>query len=243
VCDFHSVIVTGNGRILHLASNSHSDIARHNGLESGIDAKWWECEWNGRGSMPLNLVQNRRDGQAEPTKVAERAAESHYKKLALIVAGDLDPATTFPFDQPEYSDVRAIYAEATAVRQAEPMAAQIESLDTAAQIAILRAIAENLSLDMADVAAEEIQAAEESAEERGSESSYESGYEAGVNAASEEMYSYEYMQEEIESAVKKAVEEATEEAQAESYEEGYRDCQQGKAPAYAFLNGLPSFLI
>src|SRR5262245_2966874 len=97
MCHFHSVIVTADGRILHRPSNSHSGIAAHFGLENELDATWWECEWNGRGEMPAQLIQTR-GKTSVPTQAAYRAAEAHYRKLAEIVRGDSDPMFCEPFD-------------------------------------------------------------------------------------------------------------------------------------------------
>jgi len=245
MCDFHSVIVTGDGRILHNESNSHSNIACSNNLPSGLDAKWWECEWDGKGEMPVCLVQTRGKDSA-PTGVAERAAESHYKKLALIVAGELDPADVLPFNLPEYADVRRVYTEIMAEKQIETVYAPIETLMTetlsdlpdSVVVKIFRTLAESLSIEISEIAAEEIEAAEESGNESAYDSGYEAGQQSGYESASEDMYTQDYMDEQI----KEAVEEAAQEAHEASYAEGFAAAIKGAKPAVEFINDLPVFL-
>lgn len=117
MCTFHSVIVSRDGRIYHNPTNSHSSIAGEFGLENLPDQpqQYWECEWDGTGEMPANLVQQRNtsgpigngysDRRGEAPDVAWRAAERHYMKLAAVICGEL-PVETAPFDQPEFIDVR-----------------------------------------------------------------------------------------------------------------------------------------
>ena len=254
MCDFHSVIVTGDGRILHHPSNSHSTTASFFALDTGLDAAWWECEWNGIGDMsvgPYGIVQLR-GKSVSPTSLAVREATRHYEKLAKIMAGEADPLTTAPFDQPEYCDVReklqaleAERAKQVAISEAEALgenlATSFDDMTVEAQILAIRALAETLSIDMTDIAAEEISEAEESAEERGSESSYESGREDGYEAASEELYTQEYMDEQIGEAVEKATDEDSECYQ-KAFEAGFLACKTGATPAVQYINGLPSFL-
>lgn len=243
MCDFHSVIVTGDGRILHNASNSHSNIAHANDLDMGLDAKWWECEWNGEGDFPSTLIQTRGKNSV-PTSLAHRVAESHYRKLALIVAGELDPHITSPFNLDEYVDVRNRYNNALAEQRAVSIADQFEELSHGAQIAFVRALTSEFGLDMEEVASDEIEVARQDGYEEGQEAGSDSSYQAGYESASEELYSYEYMQEEIENAVEKAKEEwEAENAYDEGYEAGYMDCKRGKAPACDFVGGMPSFLL
>jgi hypothetical protein len=243
MCDFHSVIVTGDGRILHSPCNSHSSIARANSLDFGLDAKWWECEWNGRGEMPVNIVQQR-GKETAPTQAAYRAAESHYRKLAAIVAGDSDPSTVFPFCQLEYSDVREMYAKAAALKKVEPIAELFEGLDDQTAQAVIRELVETLSLDMTEIAAEEIETAIENDDTR-----YDAGYEAGMESACEDMYSWESVQEHVDEAVDKAKDElkdelagSDDEARIEGYKAGFLAATSGATPAPEFINGLPGFL-
>ena len=116
-------------------------------------------------------------------------------------------------------------------------------MSTEAQVAIFRALAEKLSVEISDIAAEEIKEAEESTDSP----AYEAGYQSGIESACEDMYSWDSVQEECDSAVEKAREQweenDLEDARGKSYEAGYRDAQRGKAPEYDFVNGIPSFLL
>lgn len=248
MCHFHSVIVTADGRILHLPCNSHSSIAAHNQLDSSLDAGWWEAEWDGRGAQPVDLIQTR-GKTSTVTSLAERATDSHYAKLAAILAVDADENTVFPapFDQPEYSDVReaalravterkrkaereaaeAVKAEqiAEAEREAEAVADKLSatfiSFNLMQEIAFFRHLIEcnDLSCSVADVAEDEIEEAEEAARsDMFTQADLDDSYNAGSEAACEDLYTYEYMQEQIEEAVEKATEEAAEEAEEKAEE-------------------------
>lgn len=109
MCDFHSIIVSTDGRVYHLPENSHSGIAAHYGLENTPENRqFYEVEWSGRGDMPDDLVRDRSYGvERDIPALVHRTAERHYTKLAAILRGELLAADTAPFDQPEYSDVAA----------------------------------------------------------------------------------------------------------------------------------------
>lgn len=244
MCDFHSVIVTGDGRILHNPSNSHSAIASEHNLGYGLDAKWWECEWNGTGDMPEPLVQTR-GKTAVPTSLAERAAEAHYRKLALVMSGDLDPNVTAPFDRDEYRDVRDAYHAAIAERKADEMIGPIieamGDMSSSAANKMIRRLVDDLNLDMSEIAADEIESAIDNDTSR-----YNEGYEDGAQAACEDMYTWESVQDHIDEAKEEWESKQEEEiatARDEAYEEGYMDAKRGKAPAVEFIGNMPSFLI
>jgi len=254
MCDFHSVIVTGVGRILHNVSNSHSGIAAQYSLESGLDAKWWECEWDGRGDMPLvvDLVQSR-GKESSPTQTAYRAAEAHYSKLAEIMAVDADESTVFPypFNQPEYEDVRTeamaaviererraaaeaaaavrkqaiAEAEAEANAVAEKFEAAFIGFNHDQEIAFMRHLIENsaLSCSIEDVAEDEIHAARDAADEWDSDHpAYQAGLESGYESASEDMYSHDYVCGNIRDFIKdKDIPDLFEDELSESRDEGY----------------------
>lgn len=138
MCDFHSVIVDGAGRIYHTPNNSHSTIAAYYNLADGLVAKWWECEWSGRGGVnavptPERLVQLR-GKSTTPTSAAYDAAYKHYSKLAEILAVDADENTVFPapFDQPEYQDVRDAAMAAVIERERRAADARAETIRRAA---------------------------------------------------------------------------------------------------------------
>lgn len=237
MCHFHSVIVTGDGRILHDESNSHSTIASKHNLGADLDAKWWECEWDGRGAMPVNLVQSRGKDTA-PTAAAERAAQRHYEKLAAIVSGDLDPADTFPFDGPDYRDVRKVYGQSVCLKQLEPIIALLEDVDF--QEDAIRHIIEQLSLDVDEIAKERIQELEDEKEQ---------AYSNGIEAASEDMVSWDYHQELLEEEKQKWLDELEEEKQEKIDEVAYSEYCLGVVDAKAgavlqvdFINDMPSFL-
>jgi hypothetical protein len=249
MCDFHSVIVTNEGKILHHPSNSHSQTAAHFGLPTGLDATWFECEWDGIGLQPIQLIQLR-GKTTTPSYLAERAAEHHYNKLAAIMSVDADENTVFPapFDAPEYEDVRrkamsakiererrAAEESAAAIKRAQLAEAEAEAeavaekFDSAfigfnheQEIAFIRHLLENssLSVELSDVAETEIEAAREAGYEDGQEAGYESGQQSGYESASEDMYTPDYTQELIDEAVKEAREECRSE-DSDEYQTAY----------------------
>jgi flagellar biosynthesis/type III secretory pathway protein FliH len=203
--------------------------------------------------MPVNLVQQR-GKETPPTAAAERAAQRHYEKLAAIVAGDVNPVDCFPFNQPEYEDVRNVYEQAAKAKRIaekkaaeqealEPLAVLFESLELDFQEDAIRSLIDRLGLDISEIAEDEIQAAREEGEEEG----YEDGLQSGYESASEDMYSIDYHNEEVEREVAEAKEEweanELEDARAEAYESGWRDGKQDKAPEFDFVSGMPSFLL
>lgn len=190
MCDFHSVIVDGAGRIYHLPSNSHSEIARVYNLDNAdLNSPFWECEWNGIGEQPPILCQNRGKNTIEPTALAVSAIDRHYAKLAKIMSGESENhwSMSTPFNTPEYTDVpariewaaeeiqrRADLDKAKAKRAAERKTAELlaetmfnmfgealESLPDAAMVMAIRAFIEKTSVTMEETASEEIELATE----------------------------------------------------------------------------------
>lgn len=105
MCDFHSVCINREGRIAHVASNSHSEAVREFRWPENTASRthFWECEWDGIGMMPEKLVQHRHGMEAPPECVLD-AARLHYEKLAEALAtGQFVP----PFDGQNYADVRS----------------------------------------------------------------------------------------------------------------------------------------
>lgn len=184
MCDFHSVIVDGAGRIYHLPSNSHSAIAAHFNLNNeALESPHWECEWDGIGAQPINLCQLRGKVTAEPTSMAVRAVDRHYAKLASFLKGDRDADPLFL--TADYSDVpgrlewakrederrakiEKLEAELAAERATAELLGramfatfgeQLEALPDAAMIIAIRQFVEESSVTMEETAEEEIESA------------------------------------------------------------------------------------
>jgi hypothetical protein len=225
VCHFHSIIVSTDGRVFHLTENSHSGIAEHYGLHNGPDKReFYECEWDCRGSMPLDVVRDRPYGHGDDVpSLVQRTAMRHYEKLAAILRGELNAAETSPFDQPEYSDVakeieshKRYLAEQERLRvereEAEARDAEAKALADSViaqfgtqfdclsvdQIAVLiPAIVEAVNGDAEVIFSELIEEKCDEAEERGKEEGYEDGRQAGYEDATEDMYTSDYVSENI----------------------------------------------
>lgn len=104
MCDYHSILVTGDGKIFHSPTNSH--IKMRVRFFPGINQKAWEVEYNPiENRDTCNLIQDR--GIGIPPSVAVRAVERHYEKLVTMhkAIGD-DRKLIPPFDGIDYSDVR-----------------------------------------------------------------------------------------------------------------------------------------
>jgi hypothetical protein len=185
MCDFHSVIVDGAGKIYHLPSNSHSGIAAHHNLNNDeLSAPFWECEWDGVGEQPVELCQHRHQMKHEPTALAVSAVDRHYALLAKVLWGEVPvDECSYPFNTADYSDVparikwakaeteqRAEHARATAKRKAEDDLAvklastmfevfgeKLESLPDRAMIIAIRKFVEESSVSMEEVADKEIE--------------------------------------------------------------------------------------
>lgn len=247
MCHFHSVIITMDGKIHHRDHNSHSDIARDVGLYNTTDKReFYEAEWHGRGDMPANLVQKRSYEPTEPEipSLIVRVAERHYEKLALIVKGELDPHTVEPFNTLDYKDVQDVWNISRAVKFAPQLKAIIDgwNLDGEQETELVKALIEEMSFDIEDIAKEAIEEARKEAEESGSESSYQSGYDDGYSSAGEDMWSDDDVEEKIEEAKKEASEEGHDEGYQEGYTEGFLACLKGAKPDVEYINGMPAFL-
>jgi hypothetical protein len=104
VCDYHSVLVDGAGRIYHNATNSHREI-RDTLIPD--ERMVWEAEANPHhGGSIADYQLIRRRGQVDPPSVAQRAVERHYEALFRLHGGDLSTFLTGPWTSAGYSDVR-----------------------------------------------------------------------------------------------------------------------------------------
>jgi len=79
MCDFFSAVITANGQVFHLPSNSHSGIVAHYKLtendtrsEMRDKARFFEYEWDGEGKVPENIKAILR-GRDHPQVVLDAA--------------------------------------------------------------------------------------------------------------------------------------------------------------------------
>lgn len=246
MCDFHSVIITADGRIWHNPSNSHSGIAREFGLENGVNKQeFWEVENDGQGKelpLPLVVARGYKPGGDVVPSLVERVAVRHYEKLQSILRGETDPATCAPFDGPNYSDVQAKYDDLMALKQVAPIIAAIEAIDGCTNEALIRILIDELGADVEEIAAAEIESAREDGSEANRESHYDDGYQAGIEAASDDLYTQEYMDEQIAEAVKEAEDNLRPEVYAEGYAAGFAKVVADGSPKVEFISGIPAFL-
>ena len=121
MCDFHSVVVSREGEIAHVASNSHSEAVAaagwaENTVTSDLHSKnrFIECEWDGFGNIPSfeKIAKNLTDDYTESQKIQ---TINHYTKLSEFLNGDIKHLDYFSGNN--YVDVRRCVAQNTSTSQ------------------------------------------------------------------------------------------------------------------------------
>ena len=108
MCDFHSIVVRSDGKIAHIARNSHSGAVEAAGWRENADHRarvFVEAEWSGAGEFPGSDKITR----GTPNDRQARVIKNHYESLAKLLADPKAHAKRMLFDRGIFSD--DIYAD------------------------------------------------------------------------------------------------------------------------------------
>ena len=111
MCDFHSCVVYTDGRLFHIASNSHSGaVAASSRAENtiAVSGRFVECEWDGSGEYPGADKITR---SKEINEKQRKTIDAHYGALSKLIADPKSHAERMLFDggifsSDDYADIR-----------------------------------------------------------------------------------------------------------------------------------------